>query len=84
MSLITYFRGVTEYFGHARASKPHTLVELAEAAESDELDQVLAQAGMPSVVEDEQPLRRRKWSQLERFNRADFDINAYTKSLDEK
>ncbi len=65
-------------------SKRHTLVELEEAAETDELGQVLARAGVPSWTADAQPLERRTWSQLERFNRADFDINAYTKSIRKK
>ena len=48
-----------------------TMTELAEAAESDEIETALAA-----------PLRRRKWSDLERFNRADFNVEAYNKALE--
>lgn len=83
MRFVSHFICIVSHFVGSKA-KRHTLVELAEAAETDEFDQVLARAGVLSGTADAQPLERRKWSQIERFNRADFDINAYTKSLRKK
>ena len=50
------------------------LVEIADEAERDALDALRAQAGV--VRDDDMPLGRRKWSEVKRGYRANFDIDA--------
>jgi hypothetical protein len=62
----------------------YTLEQLQHAAESDKLDTVLEQAGIPSSNDndnDKNPVIRRKWSELEEFDRSTFDMKAYQKNL---
>ncbi|MEX3963336.1 hypothetical protein AB4Y42_14125 [Paraburkholderia sp. EG286B] len=51
-----------------------TMTKLAETAESDEIE-----AAGPALAV---ALQRRKWSELERFKRPDFDVDAYSKALE--
>jgi hypothetical protein len=69
-------RANAEHLGRSIAQlRPKlTMSEFAEAAESDEIE-----AAGPVLAA---PLERRKWSDLERFNRADFDVEAYSKALE--
>jgi hypothetical protein len=62
----------------------YTLEQLQHAAESDKLDTVLEQAGIPSSNgndSDKNPVIHRKWSELEEFDRSTFDMKAYQKTL---
>jgi hypothetical protein len=68
----------------SRSVRQVTLVEIANLAERDELDGLLAQAGLPPVLDDKQPPERQKWSEVRRFDRSNFDTDAYRKSLDSK
>lgn len=59
----------------------YTLLEVAEASESEAMDSVLADAGGPAVDDDGRPLVRREFSELQPFDRASFDIEAYNRAL---
>lgn len=59
-----------------------TLSELAEAAESDDVMRTAMKNAGVGFLGDYVPLQRRKWSDLVSFNRADFDLEAYNKALE--
>ena len=65
------------------AAHARTLVEIADAAESDRLDQMLSDAGISAESVGEATPVRRKWSELEAFDRSTFDHEAYTRSLED-
>lgn len=56
----------------------YTIVELEELAKSDELEQVFRAAGAPPA---QAASKRRRWSELEGFDRASFDYEAHLESL---
>ncbi|RDU97710.1 hypothetical protein DWV00_17760 [Trinickia dinghuensis] len=58
--------------------------ELAEAAESDRIDRILAAQGVQAEADDGRPIRRRKFSELRGFNRKSFDADQYARDLGRK
>jgi hypothetical protein len=86
MSLVRFFHDVSKLLGirvrHAR--RDYSPEEIAEAAESDELDRILAEQGVQLDADDGRPIPRRRFSELKGFDRESFDAEQYAHDLERK
>jgi hypothetical protein len=86
MSFVTFFRHVSNLFGKRTgdARQGYSPEEIAEAAGSGELDQILAEQGIQLDEDDGRHIPRRKFSELRGFERESFDAEKYEKDLGRK
>jgi len=57
--------------------KRYSPEEIQEAAQSEELERILAEHGVSPVPDNSSPVPRRKFSDLKGFDRAKFDPEQY-------
>jgi hypothetical protein len=86
MSFVTFIQVVSKLLGiwTGQSRRHYSPEEIAKAAESDELDRILAEQGVQPDEDDGRPIPRRKFSELTGFDRKTLDADQYAKDLERK